>query len=65
MEAVVEGVISCQRALAILLVGGGHFSSTVIHLSHLLQPLPVNDEGVHSTLMRSRKRADGMAHRMA
>lgn len=43
MEAVIEGVISCQSAVAILLVRGGHFSSTVIHLSHLVQPLPSND----------------------
>lgn len=56
MKAVIERVISCQSALAILLVRGGHFSSTVIHLSHLVQPLPSNDDKVHSTLPRSRQR---------
>lgn len=55
MEAVVEGVTSCQRALAVLLVGGGHLSCAVIHLSHQVQPLPVNDDAEHLTLMRSRK----------
>lgn len=59
MEAVIEGVISCQSALAVLLVRGGHFSSTVIHLSHLVQPLPANDDRVHLTLMRSRQRTYG------
>lgn len=59
MEAVVEGVISCQCALPVLLVSGSHFSSAVIHLSHLVQPLPANDDRVHSTLMRSRERISG------
>lgn len=59
MEAVIEGVISCQNALAILLVSGHHFSSTVVHLPHLVQPLPSNDD---STLMTSRQsRAQIMA----
>lgn len=43
MEAIIEGIISCQRALSVLLVGGGHFSSAVVHLPHLLQPLPADD----------------------
>lgn len=59
MEAVIEGIVSCQSALAVLLVRGGHFSSTVIHLSHLVQPLPANDDRVHFTLMGSRKRIYG------
>lgn len=49
MEAIIEGVISCQSALAVLRVSRGHFSSSVIHLSHLLQPLPANDDGAQST----------------
>lgn len=47
MEAIVEGVVSCQSALTILLVGRSHFSSTVVHLSHLVQPLPANDDTQH------------------
>lgn len=46
VETVIEGVVSCQSALTILLVRGGHFSSAVVHRSHLVQPLPVNDKRV-------------------
>lgn len=44
VEAVVEGVISGQCALAVVLVSRGHFSSSIVHLSHLVQPLSANDD---------------------
>lgn len=47
MEAVIKWVVSRQGALAFLLVCGSHFSSTVVHLSHLLQPLPSIDDRKH------------------
>lgn len=54
VETVVERVVSRQSSLSIVvLVGGGHFSGAVVHLSHLLQPLPVNDH-MHSGLMGTR-----------
>lgn len=56
VETVIEGVVSCQRALAVLLVRGGHFSGAVVHRSHLVQPLPAGDsECVHFDGSRMRR----------
>ena len=58
VETIIEGVISRQRAVAVFLGSGGHFTSTVIHLSHLLQPLSANDDRVLSILINEEQRAN-------
>ena len=50
MKAVVERVISCQCALVVVLNGRGQFSGTVVHLPHLLQPLPAGTCQNHKVL---------------
>lgn len=40
VEAVVERVVSRQAAFPVLQAARGHFSCTVVHLPHLVHPLP-------------------------
>lgn len=45
METVVERVTASQGTFSILsLIGWGHLSSSIVHFSHLVQPLPAKAE---------------------
>lgn len=66
MKAVVERVVSRQSAFPVLQATRGHFSCTVVHLPHLVQPLPVGADREQvwevrrgSTLALERQRHSG------